>query len=1384
MPHVVFIHGIENKPAADQLLAIWHDSLAAEHGIDLAGAGCTSRMVYWADVLYESPMAEAVVEETLASEASSAASQAVVDISQAVEGSSVEAKFIAGLAGKYAAVALQAVATEAIAAPAGSRTEERVPLPWSIKEPLMAQFLRDVHHYLFNVEYSPRVGVTYRVRDEIRRRFVETLKDRAGTSGPYVVVSHSMGTVIAYDCLKGVADCPSVDALMTIGSPLGLDEVQDKLPGWSRETGFPSRQKVSGDWANVFDPLDPVCGFDPRLANDYEENGSAVIEDIIVRNSGWWRHSIDKYFLRPKLRNALRSMLRLSGIEFRDANGGPHTTTRRTADESADKSNPGAFESAARTESSDRVARIAARQLLAELSEAVQTFQHIQTAEICTRIVHDLCLDRAVFEADEAKKILSVLRGKRYFKQMIQVGDAFIQKGINAPQIRRQYAQGLIDSTQGLTDTGHMAAALCILEQIIKDEKGRDDTEVAEARGLIGRIHKQLYVNVAQESDGQIDELLQAIQEYYGVYCIDPRKYTWHGINVVALMVRAQRDNIPESEYATKVDNRSYQELAWEILANLGPNDDVWSLSTKAEAYLALGDQDRTMDLLKEYVSSTEADAFELSSTLRQLKEVWQLSHEDERQSMILALLQSQLMSREGSQMGLDASDLEMKPLLKLERERKLEKVFGEESYKTLTWYKTGLLRCSCIARFNTKMNRGLGTGFVVRGTDLHSKLADKFLVLTNAHVLSDDPHVRPALNSGNALVTFECWPECSEQYTVKEIIWSSPPGELDATLVELNGTPKECAGFGSWVPVDPQQKHVYVIGHPLGGGLSLSLHDNLFIEYRDPKVHYRTPSEPGSSGSPVFNDNWDFIGLHHAGDFEMKPLDGRPGTIEANEGIALLTIRDAIAAHIEGRPRPIKPSSHLPPRVAGSAEIPPHGALNTKNPARPAQPHSRPQPTAARRAPIVTYDTVVGMLSFNGAPREENTDASVVPADALRLAAEAVEEVTSDPRERVALLAEFSHAIGELQRESIAEGPRVLSSPRNKIASILQSVLAETARVTESAVLEFAFDKKDTKAVLSKVLKRAKSLPAHAQLHPANAAADKIADKAKVFIVSDFGTGLYGAPEIAATIARSNARFDLLLHLGDVYYSGEKIEVQNRFLDVWPKQAGEISRNLNGNHDMYSGGFGYFDLCLPAFNQKSSYFAMQNRRWLLVCLDTSYKDNNLGKKQVAWFEDVVQQAGDRKLILFSHHPLFSNFKEQGDKLAEKLHDVLHSRRISAWYWGHEHHCAIYKRHPIYRFLARCLGHGGMPYKRNKVAQYSVDENFAAAHNPGNVEWRKCAGPITPTTHYLDGPNKFVTEGPSKYGPHGYMTLEFNDSTVIESVCEPGGAVIYQRDLR
>ena len=54
----------------------------------------------------------------------------------------------------------------------------------------------------------------------------------------------------------------------------------------------------------------------------------------------------------------------------------------------------------------------------------------------------------------------------------------------------------------------------------------------------------------------------------------------------------------------------------------------------------------------------------------------------------------------------------------------------------------------------------------------------------------------------------------------------------------------------------------------------------------------------------------------------------------------------------------------------------------------------------------------------------------------------------------------------------------------------------------------------------------------------------------------------------------------DITIHLGDVYYTGEKEEYTDYFFPDWPldNHPEHGTFLLNANHEMYSGGYDYFD--------------------------------------------------------------------------------------------------------------------------------------------------------------------------------------------------------------
>jgi hypothetical protein len=304
--HITFVHGICNKPPLEILLDIWERRLRADEGLDLGACGVTTQMVYWCDVLYALPLTDPAEYENTSADTGV---EPVDPVSMAWEkGLDLgEKRWVAGVAAKFSVAIGVDEAAQALRSPL-ERNLERIPLPWPVKRRLVKTLLRDTHHYLFDSAYSPRPGRTYRVRNEIRQRMQAALAAGAGKPPPHIVVAHGIGSVIAYDCLKRLGG-PAVDAMMTIGSPLGIEEVQDCLkPGWSRDDGFP-RERVRGAWVNVYDGFDPVTGPDPVLANDYRRGGESVVEDVDQPNSGLWRHNISQYLAGAKLRARLAGLL-------------------------------------------------------------------------------------------------------------------------------------------------------------------------------------------------------------------------------------------------------------------------------------------------------------------------------------------------------------------------------------------------------------------------------------------------------------------------------------------------------------------------------------------------------------------------------------------------------------------------------------------------------------------------------------------------------------------------------------------------------------------------------------------------------------------------------------------------------------------------------------------------------------------------------------------------------------------------------------------------------------------------------------------------------------------------------------------------------------------
>ena len=231
----------------------------------------------------------------------------------------------------------------------------------------------------------------------------------------------------------------------------------------------------------------------------------------------------------------------------------------------------------------------------------------------------------------------------------------------------------------------------------------------------------------------------------------------------------------------------------------------------------------------------------------------------------------------------------------------------------------------------------------------------------------------------------------------------------------------------------------------------------------------------------------------------------------------------------------------------------------------------------------------------------------------------------------------------------------------------------------------------------------------------------------ARVALLSDWGTGARPAIEILEQIGELAP--DVLIHLGDVYYSGTPQEYRINFKATIEKVLGHDRSTipiyaLSGNHDMYSGGVGYYDLIRtlnPApFTQGASYFCLRtaDHEWQLLAMDTGINDYSplsiddcvsyLNDEEVEWHLRRIEEFPGRT-ILMSHHQLFSAFSSIGPSsgassnpsLLQFLGEATAKGRISAWFWGHEHSLSIYEPYAGLR-RGRCIGHGAVPVQSSE----------------------------------------------------------------------------------
>jgi hypothetical protein len=498
------------------------------------------------------------------------------------------------------------------------------------------------------------------------------------------------------------------------------------------------------------------------------------------------------------------------------------------------------------------------KQYLNELESALEQYRFRDVRALTDQI------DPASFDLPQIKKALGLIRRKRQFADLEHAASLFTMAGREDPVIRRQWCQSLLDQ-------GRVLQALAILN-LMSQKYSDDPVEGPEIRGLSGRAYKQLFIK-----DGDPQSLRAAITAYRVDWERRQGDYHWHSVNLVALLSRAKRDGISTDN---ALDAAAIAQQIRDDIEAQGATG-IWDYATSMEAAIAQQDDDAILALAKKYIQHPDADAFELASTLHQLKDVWCLEG-TAIGNKLLPVLEYAVLQREGG-------SVHPMQLGKIPDGQGFEAVYGSEAVVKLQWIDTLYRCCTAIGRIgNAATGDPAGTGFLMSGADLCSGWGNGPLFLTNSHVISLDPVDNAPLRPLEAEIEFTRL-NGRPRVRLGELVYSSPRIKMDISILRVIVPPD--SGKLELCSILPKisntsMQRVYVIGHPKGQELAVSLYDNSLAEYSEQYVRYRSPTEEGNSGSPVLDRQLSCFAVHH------RALIGR----QLNEGITLEAIRRAIA--------------------------------------------------------------------------------------------------------------------------------------------------------------------------------------------------------------------------------------------------------------------------------------------------------------------------------------------------------------------------------------------------------------------------------------------------------------------------------------------------------